>query len=618
MTAPTPRVELDSGVTPDSVLEAWHRRKWVAMLVFVAVLAATITAAKSLPDLYRASATVLVDRQEVSEAFVRPSVTAELETRIQTIHQRVTSRARLADLITRLGLYPELRGVVPVEVIVERMRRDIQLQLKGVEQSTGRSTTISFSVGYSGRNPQSVAEVTNTLAGFYVEENTSSRARQAAKTAEFLSGQLAEAKRVLDEQERQTSEFTLRHTDELPEQLQANLAAIERLNTQLRLNGEYQLRLMERRERLEQEPAGERSAVAGADPAPAAELVRLRQQLADLRRRFSDQYPDVRRVSAEIAALEEQLARQETVGAQTTPSTDSSARAKAIDAGDDELKSVKEQEASLRRMIADYETRIESAPKRQQEIQQLSRGSDMTKERYQTLLKQYRGGAARREAGAGPEHGTVSHSRSSPSSAVARGPQPDVAGADGRCGSAGACVGCRCGCRAVRHDVSRRRRSPRLRRRADADDDSPGGDEIGRAPPAVPARAGGRLGRRGPRADRGRHLLRGRGERAAGSNDGARGRMRLVAVGAGARNGSRAVRTSSLRLAEPLVSFLAPVSLEADQYRTLRQLVEHRRSDSACQMLAVTSAAAGEGKTVTALNLAGALAQSVEFARAHH
>ena len=40
-----------------------------------------------------------------------------------------------------------------------------------------------------------------------------------------------------------------------------------------------------------------------------------------------------------------------------------------------------------------------------------------------------------------------------------------------------------------------------------------------------------------------------------------------------------------LRLAEPLVSFLAPVSLEADQYRTLRQLVEHRRSDAACQVL---------------------------------
>jgi capsular exopolysaccharide synthesis family protein len=70
------------------------------------------------------------------------------------------------------------------------------------------------------------------------------------------------------------------------------------------------------------------------------------------------------------------------------------------------------------------------------------------------------------------------------------------------------------------------------------------------------------------------------------------------------------VADERLRLAEPLVSFLAPVSLEADQYRTLRQLMERRRTDAACQVLAVTSAAAGEGKTVTALNLAGALAQS--------
>ena len=38
--------------------------------------------------------------------------------------------------------------------------------------------------------------------------------------------------------------------------------------------------------------------------------------------------------------------------------------------------------------------------------------------------------------------------------------------------------------------------------------------------------------------------------------------------------------------------------------------MERLHRDSNCQVLAVTSAAAGEGKTVTALNLAGALAQS--------
>ena len=58
----------------------------------------------SLPDLYRASATVFVQKQQVSEAFVTSSVTAELETRIETIHQQVMSRARLTDLICRLDL----------------------------------------------------------------------------------------------------------------------------------------------------------------------------------------------------------------------------------------------------------------------------------------------------------------------------------------------------------------------------------------------------------------------------------------------------------------------------------------------------------------------------------
>jgi capsular exopolysaccharide synthesis family protein len=85
--------------------------------------------------------------------------------------------------------------------------------------------------------------------------------------------------------------------------------------------------------------------------------------------------------------------------------------------------------------------------------------------------------------------------------------------------------------------------------------------------------------------------------------------VRLVAAGVG-REAVGGGADEPLRLAEPLVSFLMPVSLEADQYRTLRQLVERRRSDAACQVVAVTSAAAGEGKTVTALNLAGALAQS--------
>ena len=64
------------------------------------------------------------------------------------------------------------------------------------------------------------------------------------------------------------------------------------------------------------------------------------------------------------------------------------------------------------------------------------------------------------------------------------------------------------------------------------------------------------------------------------------------------------------RLAEELVSFVAPTSPGADQYRTVRHVLERLHRDSGFQVLAVTSPCPGEGKTLTALNLAGSLAQS--------
>jgi capsular exopolysaccharide synthesis family protein len=59
-----------------------------------------------------------------------------------------------------------------------------------------------------------------------------------------------------------------------------------------------------------------------------------------------------------------------------------------------------------------------------------------------------------------------------------------------------------------------------------------------------------------------------------------------------------------------LVSLVAPGSMEADQYRGLRHTVEQLRRESGHQVIAVTSAGVGDGKSITTLNLAAALAQS--------
>jgi Mrp family chromosome partitioning ATPase len=61
---------------------------------------------------------------------------------------------------------------------------------------------------------------------------------------------------------------------------------------------------------------------------------------------------------------------------------------------------------------------------------------------------------------------------------------------------------------------------------------------------------------------------------------------------------------------EHLVSLLEPRSFEAEEYRLIRHAVETLRRDANLQIVAVTSPGGGDGKTATAINLAGALAQS--------
>jgi len=77
------------------------------------------------------------------------------------------------------------------------------------------------------------------------------------------------------------------------------------------------------------------------------------------------------------------------------------------------------------------------------------------------------------------------------------------------------------------------------------------------------------------------------------------------------RGGSNEIE-EQLEIEEHLVSLLAPTSFEAEQYRTLRHLIEQLHKSAALSVIAVSSPTAADGKTTTAINLAGALAQSHE------
>src|SRR5437773_3381233 len=123
------------------IQRAWailRRRRLLAGVVFLTLVASAAGFAYYLPDLYQASALVLIERQ-VSEAVVRPTASGELETRLQVIKQEILSRARLTELVDRFTLYPKLRATSSTENVLDQTRRDIQVEPVGPEQVNGRT-----------------------------------------------------------------------------------------------------------------------------------------------------------------------------------------------------------------------------------------------------------------------------------------------------------------------------------------------------------------------------------------------------------------------------------------------------------------------------------------------
>ena len=159
------------GSVLDQVKAVWGRRKWIAIFTAAAAFSAAVSVVLFLPNLYQSTVTVLVDRHQIPEAFVKASVQSELEPRLHMVSQDVMSHARLLALVQRFNLYPAMRAGKRVSErdITERMRNDIQVQLKSVERKGADvATTVAVAITYRGPDPQTVSDVTNTLSGFFI------------------------------------------------------------------------------------------------------------------------------------------------------------------------------------------------------------------------------------------------------------------------------------------------------------------------------------------------------------------------------------------------------------------------------------------------------------------
>jgi uncharacterized protein involved in exopolysaccharide biosynthesis len=407
-----------------------RHKAWIFGPLFAGLVISVVTA-HLWPDTYISTAVVRVVPPQVPEAFVPQNINMEMSQRINSMAQQILSRSTLTNIINTYGLYPRERARLPMEDVVEEMRRkDVRISnvVNFATATEGRKTVPAFQISFAYSNRGLAQKVCQDLVGRFITENTRDRSNASNFTTQFLKDQLEQERKGLETVEDRLARFRIDKAGQLPDQVQQNLqqlnaleqrasnlnGIISRLN-QERLLTESELRINKDRlatlSTTSNEPVNMPQMIAKNERLAALENEVLRQEaaIAALKENYRETHPDVQRAEAVLASIrrnrdalrkEEASKKPEPAQAQTrsVPNLLMIEKQKelesiikrlqsGIEAKDLEMEDAKRQLAVVQSQIGSAQGRLNATPLSEKEYMDLLRERDMVRQRVEDLNK---------------------------------------------------------------------------------------------------------------------------------------------------------------------------------------------------------------------------------------
>ena len=376
---------------------------WIVIGLVLGAVGSQIVV-RFVPERYVSRTVVLVEGDTIPDRFMPRISNERAQDRLRTIHEEILARPRIERILDDLNPYPELTDQPRAE-IVDMIRSRAGIGLRGKE---------AFVVEYTDTDPERAQQMASRLASLFIEQTSGDRAAQALDANQFIQAQLEETKRDLERVEGRLGVVKSRNLGMLPRQLDANLATLQRFELQ-RQSSESQIRsaierrtLIERQLTLQTQMNEPEAQLVPAIPSGGIQtstepsnLIQLKQYLANLRARYTEEHPEVQTTLVRIARLEREQAlasqpqapdifsgTEPPLQALDTFSTDimvTDLRAQLAAANQD-IRAMQTANAEIQRKIADYQTRVERIPVVEQELQSLERDYNLISRYYSELL----------------------------------------------------------------------------------------------------------------------------------------------------------------------------------------------------------------------------------------
>src|ERR1700733_4078437 len=132
------------GINLEQYVDVIRRRHMYFLIPFFLGWLAIWRVSLVLPSRYKSGTLILVEQPSMPKDYVTPNVSDDLQSRLQSITQQILSRTRLLHIIDELNLYADNRNRLNPDELVERMRKDIEIELV----RDARNQITSFNIYY--------------------------------------------------------------------------------------------------------------------------------------------------------------------------------------------------------------------------------------------------------------------------------------------------------------------------------------------------------------------------------------------------------------------------------------------------------------------------------------
>lgn len=335
-----------------------RKKEWF-IAISLALFLISILISFLMPRKYEAVSTVFIEKNVIADLVKGITATPSMDDTIKVLTYAITSRTLLTKVVDSLDTVPAGVRKSVTEEFIKNLQKRVQVKVKDKNL---------FIITFVDQNPKMATDFVNTLVRLYIEENLSSKRGESYEATSFLSEQITTFKEKLDKAEAAVNQYK---SD------QGGVIAIDEAKLFEGIS-QAQQKLHELEIQRRQLEASRQDLSKGSAPLRVT-LNNLQKQLEELQAKYTDNYPEIIRLKAEIESTRAQISS----GRAQTVVTPELSKVEA------QISALRASEESLRRYIGTNQALLRNIPSAKAGLEQLQIEKENQKNLYNQLVARH-------------------------------------------------------------------------------------------------------------------------------------------------------------------------------------------------------------------------------------